>query len=128
MRAGPGLRPRPPLAVRRPRPWRPARRGSPLGVLYRYPLLVAVIAAGGTHVMRALQIAAPRAGLQRDRGGLVMRAAGALLPLGSPTLGDGHEVRPLSVAELVLQSGQSAPTGVHPPRAAARARRPGPAA
>src|SRR5256885_14312761 len=62
--------------------------------------------------MRALQIAAPRAGLQRDRGGLVMRAAGALLPLGSPTLGYGHDVRPLSVAELVLQGGQPAPARI----------------
>src|SRR2546421_27145 len=90
------------------------------GVIYCYPLLVAVIAAGGTHVMRALQIAAPRARLQRDRGGLVMGAAGALLPLGSPTLGYGHEVRPLSVAELVLQGGQPVPTGVN--RAAAGCR------
>src|SRR5256714_14684174 len=111
MRAGPGLRPRPPLAVRRPRPWRPARRGSPLGVLYRYPLLVAVIAAGGTHVMRALQIAAPRAGLQRDRGGLVIRAAGALLPLRRPPLGSGHAGRPPSVAGALLLGGKSRPTG-----------------
>src|SRR5256885_17180879 len=69
--------------------------------------------------MRALQIAAPRAGLQRDRGGLVMRAAGALLPLGGPTLGYGHEVRPLSVAELVLQGGQPAPARIRRRRATA---------
>src|SRR5205085_12295668 len=79
-------------AGRRPRPWHPARHGSRLGVLYRHPLLVAVIAAGGTHPMRALQIAAPRAGLQRDGCRLVMGAAGALLPLGSPSLGYGHGI------------------------------------
>src|SRR5213083_3193848 len=59
-------------------------------VLDRHPLLAAVVAAGGAHVVRPLQIAAARARLQRDVRRLVVGAAGALLPFGGPSLGYGH--------------------------------------
>src|SRR2546421_8049096 len=59
-------------------------------VLDRHPLLAAVVAAGRAHMVRPLQIAAAWARLERDVRRLVVRAAGALLPFGGPSLGDGH--------------------------------------
>src|SRR2546429_9939905 len=46
-------------------------------VLDRHPLLAAVVAAGGAHVVRPLQVAAARARLERDVRRLVVGAAGA---------------------------------------------------
>src|SRR2546429_9374602 len=45
-------------------------------VLDRHPLLAAVVAAGGAHVVRPLQVAAARARLERDVRRLVVGAAG----------------------------------------------------
>src|SRR5437762_9387160 len=65
---------------------------SPSGVLDRHALLVPVVAAGRADAVRALQVTAARTGLERDRRRLVMRAARALLPLGSPSFRYGHEI------------------------------------
>src|SRR5256885_9533776 len=59
-------------------------------VLDRHPLLAAVVAAGGAHVVRPLQVAAARARLQRDVRRLVVGAAGAPLLFGGPSPGDSH--------------------------------------
>src|SRR5690348_15047802 len=75
------------------------------------PLLVSVVAAGGALVMRPLQVAAPRAGLQRHRRRLVVGAAGALLPFRRPSLGNRHCCLS-SVAELAFERLESPPPGI----------------
>ncbi len=54
------------------------------------PLLAGVVPALVTHPVRSLHGATARAGLDRDGRGLLVRVAGALLPLGGTSLGDGH--------------------------------------
>src|SRR2546428_5699781 len=58
-------------------------------VLDRHPLLAAVVAAGGAHVVRPLQVAAARARLERDVRRLVVGAAGARLSFWGASLWDG---------------------------------------
>src|SRR2546422_9221632 len=60
------------------------------GVLDRPPLFVLVVAAGGAHPVRPLQVAAPRAGLEGRPLRLVVRAAQPLLALRCPSLGYRH--------------------------------------
>src|SRR2546427_12331336 len=80
-------------------------------VLDRPPLLAAVVAAGGAHVVRPLQVAAARARLERDVRRLVVGAAGALLLFGGPSPGDGPGVVLGSVAGVSLWGGAGRPTG-----------------
>src|SRR5438445_4325182 len=75
-------------------------------VLDRHPLLAAVVAAGGAHVVRPLQVAAARARLERDVRRLVVGAAGALLSFGGPSLGYGHGIVLGSVAGLAFGGGE----------------------
>src|SRR5256886_354631 len=82
------------------------------GVLDRHPLFVLVIAAGGAHAVRPLQVAAPWAGLERRSLRLVVRAAQPLLALRCPSLGYRHG-DPRLVAELPLQRGERCPARIH---------------
>src|SRR5256712_10886673 len=61
-------------------------------ILDRHPLLPAVVAAGRADPVRPLQVATPRAQLERDVRRLVMGAASALLPLGRSAFRYGHRV------------------------------------
>src|SRR5256884_4231759 len=81
-------------------------------VLDRHPLLAAVVAAGGAHVVRPLQVAAARARLERDVRRLVVGAAGALLSFGGPSLWVGPGVVPGLVAGPALCGGGGRATGV----------------
>src|SRR6266566_7820414 len=91
-RAGPAPPPPLPRAARCRHPSHPARSESPSGVLDGHALLVPVVAAGRADPVRALQVATARTGLERDRGGLVVRAARPLLPLRSPSFRYGHKI------------------------------------
>src|SRR5207302_5071212 len=91
-------------------------------VLDRHPLLAAVIAAGRAHMVRPLQIAAAWARLERDVRRLVVRAAGALLPFGGPSLGYGHGIVLGSVAGLAFGGGEGLPAGIAGRRTFAGAR------
>src|SRR6266550_2461164 len=91
-------------------------------VLDRHPLLAAVVAAGGAHVVRPLQVAAARARLERDVRRLVVGAAGALLSFGGPSLGYGHGIVLGSVAGLAFGGGEGLPAGIAGRRTAAGAR------
>src|SRR2546425_1921247 len=72
-------------------------------VLDRHPLLAAVVAAGGAHVVRPLQVAAARARLERDVRRLVVGAAGARLFFCGPLLGVGPWVVLGFVSGLALR-------------------------
>src|SRR5256885_6362711 len=87
-------------------------------VLDRHPLLAAVVAAGGAHVVRPLQVAAARARLERDVRRLVVGAAGALLSFCGPSLGYGHGVVLRLVAGGALGGGGGPATGGAGPPAA----------
>src|SRR5256885_1671042 len=92
------------------------------GVLDRHPVFVLVVAAGGAHPVRPLQVAAPWAGLERGPLRLVVRAAQPLLALRCPSLGYRHG-DPRLVAELPLQRGERCPARIRRRgRAAAGAR------
>src|SRR5207244_12827631 len=93
-------------------------------VFDRHPLLAAVVAAGRAHVVRPLQITAARARLERDVRRLVVGAAGAFLPFGGPSLGDGHGIVLCSVGGLAFVGGEGSHAGVDGWRAGPRGRTP----
>src|SRR6059058_1359574 len=69
-------------------------------VLDRHALLPTVVAAGGADPVRPLQVATPRARLERDVRRLIVRAAGALLPLGGSAFRYGHGVSVQSTRKI----------------------------
>src|SRR3989442_8422990 len=85
------------------------------------PLLALIVAARRAHPVRALEIAAARAWLQRGALRPIMCAPGPLLPLRSSALGYRH-ASSSSVAELALEGGQPLPPGVGGGLTPARAR------
>src|SRR5581483_2253473 len=93
-------------------------------------LAAPVGAAGGARHVRQLLLVALRAGHQRGRGGLPVRAARAGIAAGHPPLGNRHVSPPLSsgwsVRPISGRSALRACARVLPPRAARRTRRTAP--
>src|SRR5713226_7296148 len=85
------------------------------------PLLALVVAARRTHPVRALEVAAARARLQRGPLRPIMRAPGPLLPLRCSALRYRH-ASSSSFVELVLEGGQPLPPRVGGPLARAGTR------
>src|SRR3989441_9311192 len=80
-------------------------------VLDLAPLLALIVAARGAPPMRALEVAALWARLQRRALRPIVRAPRPLLPLRCSAFGYRH-ASSSSVAELVLEGGQPLPPGV----------------